>query len=292
MDKTKAGTSMIRPRGTRPPEVPAERHARARQPLPVRAISISDDHWPIVDKYWEAALMAFAKDWKPDTWIHAGDRYDAWSLSMHEKEPERWLEKGGRIQEEFDSAVENWQEICRISKHVHFLPGNHENRIARLIKANAGLLGLRAFGWHKLADIPEQVKIHPYGSILEVGGISWEHGDRIFGKFGGLHAAHKVLNTRYTHTIFGHTHRVETQYRTARDPATGRSRTFVAHNQGHGSDVSKQTYAGPFPNWQQGFTAIEWWTEAGRPRFSIHPIVVIDGRFAFGGKVYDGRKWQ
>lgn len=283
-----AAPDFVVPKGTRPPEIPAERLIKPRQALPYRMMVNSDDHYPIVDKYYEAALFAFARDWKPDTWLHGGDRYDLWSISTHEKEPERiYNGPGSVLQEEFDSAQDSWKEICRIAEHVHFLPGNHENRIQRLIKANMGLFGLRSFDWHKLADIPEKVRIYNYGDVPEIGGISFEHGDRIGGRMGCLHAADWVLNKRAVNTIFGHTHRVETRYRVDR-----RGSLIFAHNLGHGSDTKLQKYAGPNPNWQHGFAAIEFYTVGGKPRFAFHPIVVVDGRFMFGGKLYDGRKWQ
>lgn len=279
------------PPGTKPPAIPDDAQA-FEQEIPERLIIQSDDHHPIQDRAYEAALFAFARDWKPDVWVHAGDRYDLWSLSRFEKEPDRWLEPGGRLQEEFDSANQSWNEMVRISRRVHFIKGNHENRLEKLVAANPGLFRLAAFDWHRLADIPHQVQIHKYGTILNVGGIHVEHGDRIGGKFGVKHAAEWVLtNVPGISSAFGHTHRLETKYRTTLDPDGG-LRTFVAHNLGHGSDVSKQAYAGLRPNWQHGFLAVEFFRVAGKVRYTPHPVPVIDGKFSIGGRLYDGHACQ
>lgn len=279
--------SLVRPPGTRPPEVPPDHSVKTRYPVPVRLIADGDLHYPIHDPRVTAAKMAFARDFQPDCWVNVGDLYDFWSASSHDKEPERWLAPGGRLQEEFDSAQDYWKEVCSIARDVHFIPGNHENRLQRLVLANPGLFRLRAFDWQRLAEIPEKVNVHNYGAYLEVGGITFEHGDRMGGRFGVIHAAQWAVVNRQRNTIFGHTHRHQMVHRTKSDGST-----IFALNQGHGSDVSKQKYAGPMPDWQHGFTAVEFWTEGGKPRFSVHPIVVVNGRFSFGGKIYDGRKNQ
>lgn len=277
--------SLIRPAGTRPVEIPPDYQVKEKFPTPVRMICDGDLHYPIHDPRVTAAKFKFAQDFKPDAWVNLGDLYDFWPISAHEKHPERWLEKGGRLQEEFDSATDYWDEVTRIAKHVHFIPGNHENRLQRLIMANPGLFKLRAFDWVRLADIPASVNVHDYGAFLEIGGITFEHGDRLGGRFGVVLAAQWALVNRGRNTIFGHTHRSELKYRTKSD-----GNIIFAANQGHGSDVSKQKYAGPVPNWQHGFTAIEFWTEGGQPRFTVHPITIVNGRFSFGGRVYDGSK--
>lgn len=279
---------LILPPGTKPPEIPPDRIVKDRAPLPVRMLVCSDLHFPIQDPYYINALVAFARDWRPDTWVLLGDVYDFFSLSSYDKEPERLP---GRLQEEFDSGAEFLKQVCEISARVEYILGNHEGRLERLVKANQGLFGLRALSWNKIAELPEKIKIHPYGSRVKIGTIGFEHGDRLGGKFGVLHAAAWALANRPgQHTIFGHNHRVETSYRTAMSDE-GR-KTFMAHGLGHGSDVTKQKYAGPSPNWQQGFAAIEFWTVGGRPRFNLHPITLTEGRFSFGGRIYDGRKNQ
>lgn len=281
---------LVLPPGSKPPEIPPDNFVDADHPMPVRLICDGDLHYPINDPYVTAAKMAFARDFQPDTWINVGDMYDFWGISRHEKEAERLLELGGRLQEEFDSARDYWSEVTRISKNVHFIPGNHERRLSALVNANQALFGLRAFEWGTLAGIPASVRIHKYGTQLDIAGINFEHGDRITGGMGAIHLAYLALAKRVTNVIFGHTHRIDTRYRTFR--RDGQVKTIVSHNQGHGSDVSKQTYAGPCPDWQHGFTAIEWYSVGGQPRFTIHAIPVVGGRFMFGGKLYDGHRCQ
>lgn len=212
----KKNKSLIRPPGTKPPEIPADYKVKVKYPTPVRMIVNGDNHYPIQDKYVEAAKFAFARDFKPDCWVDVGDLYDCWSTSTHDKEPERWLEPGGRLQEEFDSAKDYWKTVCQISKDIHYIPGNHENRISRLIMANPGLFGLRIFDWKKLAEIPDKVHVHNYGAYLEIGGITMEHGEFTKGRFGVAHPAHWAIVNRQRNTIFGHCFDDQTELLTPR----------------------------------------------------------------------------
>jgi hypothetical protein len=196
-----------------------------------------------------------------------------------------------RLQDELNAAKPYWREVCKVTKkEVHFILGNHENRLYRFIGANLWAYQLEAFEWQNMAALPPMVKVHEYGAQKKIGPITFEHGDRIGGRFGCTHPTHWLLQNRGNrNTVFGHTHRLESKTRTVFDEY-GEPHVYIAHNQGHGSDVKQQKYAGPEPNWQHGFTYIEFYTEGGKPRFSLHPIIIVNGRFSWGGRVYDGQK--
>ncbi len=281
---------MVYPQGTKPMEEPVEHTGSRVGALPKFLIADGDLHYPISDPYVEAAKLKFAQDIKPDTWVNVGDCYDFWPISSHDKEPDRWLDGSGMLQAEFNSAKPYWKEVCRVTKNdVHLLLGNHENRLNRLINANMGLFKLDAFEWKNMASLPDKVTVHKYGKQFKIGPVTFEHGDRIGGRFGVQHPAFWLLQNKGNRsTIFGHTHRQNTYYRTVFDE-NGEPHSYVAHNQGHGSDTKKQTYAYE-PQWIHGFTLVEFYTEAGKPRFTLYPITVINGKFSFNGKVYDGHK--
>lgn len=281
---------LVVPREARAPEIPDDRSASDSGKLPRSILSDGDCHYPIVDKGVEAAKIAFARDVKPDVWVNIGDHYDCWLISSHDKEPARMFDPGARLQEEFDSSREYWQAVATLSRRAHLILGNHENRLQRLLAANLGLFGLRALEWHGLAELPPMVQVHEYGTRLRVGALTFEHGDKIGGKMGCKHPAAWLLDNRGNrNTVFGHTHRMETKHRTIWDEE-GKPHSYVAINQGHGSDVSKQRYVTD-PSWTHGFTYVECYAEGGKPRFTAHVIPVVNGRFWFGGREY-GRPWQ
>ncbi len=279
------------PAGTRAPEAPIDSNVADAGAIPRSLICDGDLHYPIHDPYVEAAKLAFARDVKPQVWVNIGDLYDCWLISMHAKESSRMFDPNARLQEEFDSAQPYLKAAAGMVDRYHLILGNHENRLNRLIGANLGLFRLRALEWEHMAGLPANVTVHPYATRLRVGAMTFEHGDRIGGKFGAMHPAHWLLEKRGNrNTIFGHTHRAEVKHRTVYDEA-GEPHQYVAINQGHGSATAEQKYA-PEANWQHGFTFVEFWTEAGKPRFTAHLIVMVNGCFSWGGKTYNGRRCQ
>lgn len=283
---------LVLPPGTKPPEVPPDRPRIVREPIPSRGIVSSDVHFPIEDKRVNAAKLAFARDFKPDVWIELGDLYDLWSVSRFPKEADRWQSVGGRLQEEFDAAQDYWEAICTLVPKVHYVLGNHERRLADLIDANPGLLGLRALGWKRLAGIPDMVNVYPYGTRLNIGGLWFEHGDRIRGA--KHHADWALANRLGQSTTFGHYHQIESRHRSVM--TEGGYKSYGAHGLGHGSDVEKQRYVcpaaeAPDASWQHGFGAIRWWLAGGKPRFRFDHMPVINGvLMGLDGTVYDGRQ--
>lgn len=252
-------------------------------PAPKSLIVDSDNHYPIADKYAEAAKLKFAADIKPEAWANLGDLYDFCSLSRFDKEPDRVFD-AYTLQDEFDSAKAYWKEVCRVAKRVEFILGNHEFRLFKTIMANLGFFNLRALeDWHNLAGIPEKVQIHQYGTQRQIGPVWLEHGDQLK----TTNPANWAIHNRGGRVlVYGHHHKQAFVVKTVRDER-GRLGERIVVGQGHGSDTKRQTYVGAAPNWQQGFTYIE--THSGGD-VSVHPIIITNGRFSFGGKVYDGRK--
>ena len=252
-----------------------------------------DNHYPISDPVVEAAKVAFLRDVKPTTWVNVGDLIDCWFISRYTKEASRLFgQYGARLQEEIDSARPYVETVCGVVSEAHYILGNHEHRQGKLISENPGLHGLRALGWKAMLEYPANLQVHPYGTRLKAGEapLDFIHGDTI--PMGVKNKPLWILaNKGNRSTIFGHSHHKAEATRTFYDEH-GEPIIHGAYEQGHGSIVSEQTYVSE-PNWQPSFNYIEFWRdEHQKVRFSVHPILIIDGRFAWNGRVYDGRKWQ
>lgn len=284
-------SKLVYPSKTRLPEAPPDHFVSSSGPLPKNLLCDGDLHYPIHNPYHEAAKLKFAADKRVECHVNVGDAFDFWLLSQHEKnETDRVFNGKGLLQDEFNSAKPYWKEVCRISKDVHFILGNHENRLNRFIGANLWAYGLSAFELGPMAGLPEKVKIHNYGAQVKIGALSFEHGDRVGGRFGSQHPAHKFLQTRGNrNVIFGHTHKTQYYTRTLYDEF-GEPHSYVSINQGHACDPKSQLYAGPEPDWTESFTYVDFWSEAGKPRFTAYPIIVVNGKFSFDGKLYNGHK--
>lgn len=250
-----------------------------------------DVHYPIQDKRVEAAIIAFARDMKPSVWVDVGDRLDCWLISRYEKEAGQLFKLGeARLQEEIDAQREATNTLCGLVRQGHWIIGNHEQRLERLVNSNPGLYGLESLQWPKLLSAPANLEIHPYRTTLQLADLPlcFEHGDAIKSSRSPAAWVHQRLGL--CNLVFGHYHRMQSYYHTFVGPF-GR-KDYVAHSQGCGIDFTKVMYWAPREPWQHGFSYVETYTVAGEPRFSIYPVCVVDGKFSFGGKVYDGSKWQ
>ena len=286
-----------------PLKIPANLRPKDRPPesqntvpfWPARGMFVdSDNHFPVADPVVHAAKLAFVRDMKPDLWINLGDLLDFWLASRFPKEAQRMFgQYGARLQEEIDAARSYVEAVCSVVKQGHFIPGNHEKRHEKLIDANPSLYGLRALGWKQILQYPDKFIVHPYGTRLRINKapLYCVHGDTLVPDR-VVSPSQYVLQQRVNQTtLFGHTHKASTAYRTGYDE----NREPIVHaaiNTGHGSLVGEQTYAGPEPNWQHAFCYVEFFEIEGKGRFTTHLIHIIDGRFSWNGTLYDGRKWQ
>lgn len=281
--------ALVVPKSLKPPTYPEAFWSVRKGPPVTKIFSDSDNHYPLNDPRVEAAKIAFIRDVRPDLHVNAGDQYDLHHLSSFPKEPARLLDYDARLQAEFDAAQPYWREISRIVPESHLILGNHEERLARLVKLNIGLFDLRALQWQVLADLPKTVQVHPYGTRLKVGELTFEHGDRVGGRYGARHPSDWLLiNKPCRNTIFGHSHKLSAEHRTIWEWTEDAMQPVVygAWNQGHGCDSVKQLDWSPDCNWTNGFTYVEVFSGG----FTVHQIPVIFGKFSFGGRVYDGRK--
>ena len=125
-------------------------------------------------------------DYRPDVVVHGGDHWDMPSLSTH-NEPGSAETEGQRIMEdvaagntafEILSAPIEAERNRRVIKHrkrwnpeLHFLFGNHENRITRAAAAMPKLRGLLDLD---LLQTPGFTR-HPFLSIVMIDGIRYCH---------------------------------------------------------------------------------------------------------------------
>ena len=276
-----------RPKIVMPKSQPVRQSSKLiKAPKIGKVMSLSDIHFPIHDKPSLDAAMAFMKDKRPDVLVLNGDIYDNWLMSTHDKEAAKLFDHGALLQEEFDIARPYLEKMCEYAGEVHYILGNHENRLQRFINKNPAIFALRQMQWKRLAELPEKIKVHDAGTQLFVGNLCFTHGDRA-GKYGPpKHACNHFLSNYTTRNyIFGHTHRIESLARTIYNEH-GKPETYIAINQGHLSDVSKQGYTWQ-PNWAHGFMYAETF-ETNRHRFNAFPITIMGGEFSYGGKLYKG----
>ena len=253
-------------------------------------ICTSDHHHPISDRRAEAAILALAADRRPKRWVVNGDGVDLWWLSDHPKEAARLFHGGAgpRVADEFASFRSFISEAAGMSERLYVGEGNHDDRLSRFVDKVPALHGLPEFSFAHLLRAPGNVTVMGHGYRLKIGPVQYQHGDELFPMRTPSNPAGKALARNPVRSvIFGHTHRLEVATGTVYDEQ-GEPHVYTAINQGHLSSTKDQTYAGPEPNWQTGFVAIEYWTQAGKQRFTATPVPIVQGAFSYGGKVYRG----
>lgn len=279
------------PKGVRVTSTTQDVIHRPRMPVPARLVFASDFHWPIVDHRAIAVFVEFLRDFKPDVLILGGDLYDCGAISSYPRAAAVVLDPASGLQAEFDSARPFLNECVKLVPKVMSFPGNHEERLDRMVNANLGLFGLRKFDLPTLAEMPSSIIQYPYGSIIEIGGVNYLHGDRLSNsKYGPANPPDFILKQRPGASfVMGHSHKTSSKTISVLDP-NGGFIEFGAWSQGHLSDTSKQGYAGPSPGWSTGFTAVEYFMVNGQPFSTIHQLTLHKSRLIFGGKLYDGFK--
>lgn len=169
---------------------------------------------PGIDPSYLISIGRYLVEKKPDVIIHLGDHWDMPSLSSYDVGKRQFEGRRyrkdiiagnvgmeallGPIKAHNDSAARNHKP--RYRPEMHFLMGNHENRINRAVDNDAKLEG--ALGVQDL-NLEDWV-VHDFLDVLIVGGIAFSH-YFVTGVAGRPAAtANAQLNKKHMSCIAGH----------------------------------------------------------------------------------------
>lgn len=138
-----------------------------------------------IDMSYLSAIGNYAVEKKPDVIVHIGDHWDMPSLSSYDFgkrqfEGRRYvadIEAGNLGMSMLTTPIEIEMRRLYIGKRkhwnpeMHFLLGNHENRISRAVDNDAKLEG--AIGLHDLDT--EGWTVHPFLDPLFIEGVAFNH---------------------------------------------------------------------------------------------------------------------
>jgi predicted phosphodiesterase len=235
---------------------------------------LSDLHFPYQDQPAIDAALEFLGEWRPDLVVIGGDLLDMYSISRFDKDPERTF----RLQDEIDAAKPFVKAVDALGADVVYLLGNHEERLANLIRENPGLSRMRAMEFPRAVELPPSWTVYPSQTHYRISHLTLLHGD-LKGRGGGArHIAANMLGKLKTSILFGHHHRQQCF------PEPGYDKTIRAgFSTGHLSDESKMDYC-RCPDWTTGFASVDIDNESGI--FDVRQHLIIGGRFRFNGKTY------
>jgi len=241
--------------------------------ISLKVACVSDIHYPYEDRRATQIALSFLKDYKPDLLVWNGDIFDFYAVSSYEKNPKKKLD----IQEEIDygySQMRMWtKELGPTTKHF-FISGNHETRMQRLINKNApSLASLRSTSIESNIDFKSiGVQYVPNHQDLHIGDLMFIHGS-VVRRHGG-NSARGHYEQYGCSLLMGHTHRLAVLFKRNK---------FGTHSLiENGTLCDFDVEYAPYPDWQHGFTTIEFHGNTFVP--TIRPI--INYKLIADGKVY------
>lgn len=227
-----------------------------------RILFVPDSHHPFADmRAWRLMLKA-AKKFRPDKTVVLGDMADLYTVSAHDKSPER----KETLEDEIASVNAALDDLDDLGGERYFVAGNHEYRLDRYLMTNASqlysmvrvekLLRLKERGWHYT----------PYQRALKIGKLWITHDEGNAGP-----QAHEKARASFEgNVVIGHTHRMSVSYR-----GNARGSAHVGMMCGWLGDIEKidYTHRVKAQQWQLGF-GIGWM----QPNGNVHlqPVPIVD----------------
>lgn len=183
------------------------------------------DHFEWIGRYIEAK--------RPDYIVHIGDHWDMPSLSSYDKGKKSF--EGRRYKSDIASGNAALSSMLRqfwdkdgYRPEMHFLLGNHEQRIERAVESQPELDGVIGYGDFDLRNWT----VHPFLKVVELEGIKFSHyfTSGVLGRPAGSAAV--MLREAMGSAIQGHVQKVDV----AVHPKTGHIAMMVGTCYQHSED--------------------------------------------------------
>lgn len=250
--------------------------SRAKPKLPSKTITgihFSDIHFPYHHPAALALLYSFITALKPQVICDHGDTMDAYSISKYEKDPNHRTTLAAELQ----LTAQHFAHIEAIAPNadLHWLEGNHEHRLKRLIWRAATTRELRevltlpevqeAIKLPKLLGIEGRWRCKGYGEVGELynGKLLVTHGN-VARKAAGA-SAKAELETHGKSGMSGHCHRTGS-YRN-RDYSGSR----IWHELGCLCSLTPH-YGSSLPDWHLGFAVVTY--HLAQDAFHVEPVMI------------------
>ncbi len=165
---------------------------------PKRFIVCSDNHGDMQDDKAVKAFFEFAKDWKAEVRVHAGDGFDIRAFRKGASEEDQ----AGSLEQDITSGL----DFIHRFKPTHYLRGNHCERLWDGIhshKAERSALCFRLANEIEQALSSPSIPYNKRHGILKFGHLSIVHGYH-----GGINAAKRAAEC-YGNVLMGHVHCID-----------------------------------------------------------------------------------
>lgn len=250
-----------------------------------QAVAVYDLHYPKHDPPTVSAIFSYVKKNPPDIFIFGGDQFHFDCISHHTKSTPLY-----RTRRSYKNDIEGFDRdvliplerlLPRGCKKIWII-GNHERFEWDLIEEHPELED--AINHIKLLRLEERGwEIIPLGHTYRLGKLNVCHGEIVsgVGNQGPIMTARKALDLYAGNVLCGHTHSPQMFTKTSPVHERHKWQGYVSPIAGH---VNPEYLRNRPTSWVNGFTIIDIISSG---QFNVYLVNIIDGRFAFGGKVYD-----
>lgn len=223
-------------------------------------------------------MLEFIGWYKPDILFANGDMVDCKAISAFD----RTIDETAGFQKELDALYGFWDDLrARYSGPIHYLEGNHEERLQRYLKRHPELSSLKALEPESLFGCERYgISWVPQDQWIEYHDFVVTHGTVV--KSGAGASAKGELTKWGTNGISGHTHRQGTALK------TDLAGTRIWFENGCLCDLNPNYVIGT-PDWQHCIAVGEF--EEDSERFQITQLHIDrKGQILYGGLIFDGTK--
>lgn len=235
---------------------------------------ISDAHIPFHSRVWWDLLLQVGKHLRPKHLVIIGDFGDFYSVSDHDKDPERANRMDAELAE-IDACLDQLDALGATDKL--YIEGNHEDRLRRHLMKNPALA--RVVSTEKLLRLKERGwEFVPYKRHAQRGAVHFTHDVGAAGR----NAVFRALDVYGHSVVSGHTHRLAY---IVEGTATGECKLSATF--GWGGDVEQVDYmclAKARKDWALGFGA--GYLDPRSGYCYLTPLPVIHGTVCFNGKLF------
>jgi len=257
-----------------------------------RYVSAADVHFPHVDYPTWNALMAFISD--PAValsgFIFQGDQFDNAEISHHNKSKPYYKEKASykKNQTDFLLKILHPLEAALDTKGVKervWIQGNHDDWEFQFIEEHPELEGM--LDRRTALELDERGwEFIPLAHAKVIGDLNVIHGEILtgIGNQAGMYPARKAVELYGGNVLAAHTHAPQSYTKISPVEQKKKYMGWIAPIVGNVNPVYLKDRPTALLN---GFTIIEVHPNG---HFNLFPVIISEGEFAYGGKLYKGGK--
>lgn len=239
----------------------------------------SDLHFPKVNRPSWRCLLDFISRNKVSGFVFLGDQFDNQDISHHTK-GKPGLRRRGRFhldEVEFESQIlRPLEKLLPAGCKRIWIEGNHDNWSLELGEEQPELIG-KLYRPDNLTLADRGWKVVPLGRAIRIGKLWYAHGETLSGQ----NHAKKAVETFCRNLVYGHFHSPQSWTKVL---PQDQSQRWMAQCLPVLSDINPAYLEGKPNSWVPGFGVVLY--HGPEKAFNLYPIVVTNGRCAFGTEVY------